>query len=152
VVTAIESNGKTYFKAVESKRLTTEKITKAFEGKLTDGTLLITDSHNSYKLFAKENPNLKHKTFIAKDHINKDDKKIHVQTVNNKHKKLKQFLNPFNGVRSKYLQNYLYWFAYADKLRETKHTIKQWIIGGLIADNSYQLFKLFKENAVNIRI
>jgi transposase-like protein len=152
VVTAIERGGEAYLKAVESKRLTTEEITKAFDGKLTDGTLLITDSHNSYKSFAKENPNLKHKTFIAKNHINKDDKKIHVQTVNNKHKKLKQFLDPFNGVSSKYLQNYLNWFAYADKLRETKHTIKQWVIGGLVAGNSYQLFELFKENAVNIRI
>lgn len=152
VVTAVERGGETHLKAVESKRLTAEEITKALDGKLTKGTLLITDSHNSYKSFAKENPDLKHKTFIAKDHINKDDKRIHVQNVNNKHKKLKQFLDPFNGVSSKYLQNYLYWFAYADKLRETKHTIKQWIIGGLIADNSYQLFELFKENAVNIRI
>jgi hypothetical protein len=80
-------------KAVESKRLTTEEISKAFDGKLTDGTLLITDSHKSYKSFVKENPAIKHKTFIAKDHVNKEDKKIHVQTVNNKHKKLKQFLD-----------------------------------------------------------
>jgi len=152
VVTAVERGGKTYLKAVESKRLTTEEITKAFDGKITEGTLLITDSHNSYKSFVKENPGLKHKTFIAKDHINKGDKKVHVQTVNNKHKQLKQFLDPFNGVSSKYLQNYLNWFAYADKLRATKHTIKQWIIGGLVADNSYQLFELFKQNAVNIRI
>lgn len=151
VVTAIERGGETYLKAVESKRLTTEEITKAFDGKLTEGTLLITDSHKSYKSFAKENPGLKHKTFIAKDHVSKEDKKIHVQTVNNKHKKLKQFLDPFNGVSSKYLQNYLNWFAYAEKLRETKHTIKQWIIGGLLADNSYELFLLFKQNAVNIR-
>ncbi len=152
VVTAIERGGETYLKAVESKRLTTQEITKAFDGKLAEGTVLITDSHNSYKSFAKENPNLKHKTFIAKDHINKEDKKIHVQGVNNKHKKLKQFLTPFNGVSSKYLQNYLNWFAYADKLRETKQTIKQWVIGGLVADNSYELFLLFKQNAVNIRI
>jgi transposase-like protein len=152
VVTAIERGGQTYLKAVESKRLTTQEITQAFDGKLQEGTLLITDSHKSYKSFAKENPELKHKTFIAKDHVNKEDKKIHVQTVNNKHKKLKQFLDPFNGVSSKYLQNYLNWFAYAQKLRESKHTLKQWIIAGMIADNSYDLFQLFKQNAVNIRI
>lgn len=152
VVTAVERGGETYMKAVESKRLTKEEITKAFDGKLKDGTLLITDSHKSYKSFVKENPAIKHKTFIAKDHVNKEDKRIHVQTVNNKHKKLKQFLDPFNGVSSKYLQNYLNWFAYAEKLRETKHTIKQWVIGGMLASNPYELFLLFKQNAVNIRI
>ena len=152
VVTAVERGGETYLKAVESKRLTTQEITQAFDGKLTDGTLLITDSHKSYKKFAKENPAIKHKTFIAKDHVNKEDKNIHVQTVNNKHKKLKLFLVPFNGVSSKYLQNYLNWFAYAEKLRETKHTIKQWVISGMLAGNSYELFLLFKQNAVNIRI
>ena len=152
VVTAMERGGRTFFKAVESKRLTTQEITKAFDGKLTDGTLLITDSHVSYKKFAKENPNIKHKSFIAKDHVHKQDKNIHVQGVNNKHKKLRDFLDPFNGVSSKYLQNYLNWFAYADKLRETKHTLKQWMIAGLMADASYELFWQFKENAVNIRI
>lgn len=152
VVTAVERGGKTYLKAVESKRLTTEEITKAFDGKLTDGTILITDSHNSYKSFAKANPTIIHKTFVAKDHVNKTDKKIHVQGVNNKHKKLKDFLKPFNGVSSKYLQNYLNMFAYSEKLRETKHTIKQWITTGLITGNSYEIFLQFKQNAVNIRI
>jgi transposase-like protein len=152
VVTAVERGGQIYLKTVESKRLTTQEITKAFDGKLTEGTTLITDSHYSYKGFAKENLHIKHKSFIAKDHVNKEDNKIHVQGVNNKHKQLKDFLIPFNGVSSKYLQNYLNWFAYAKKLRETKHTIKQWILTGLIMDNSYELFLLFKQNAVNIRI
>lgn len=152
VVTALERGGETFLKAVETKRLTTQQIAQAFDSKLLEGTTLITDSHNSYKSFAKANPTIIHKTFIAKDHVNKTDKKIHVQGVNNKHKKLKDFLRPFNGVSSKYLQNYLNMFAYSEKLRETKHTIKQWIITGLIASDSYEIFLLFKQNAVNIRI
>lgn len=66
--------------------------------------------------------------------------------------KLKQFLVPFNGVSSKYLQNYLNWVAYTEKFREAKHTIRQWIIGGMLGVNSYELFLLFKQNAVYIRI
>lgn len=89
IVTAIERGGQMLMKAVESKRLTTEEITKAFDGKLSEGSLLITDSHKSYKSFAKENPEIKHKTFIAKDHVNKEDKRLHVQAVNNKHKQLR---------------------------------------------------------------
>jgi hypothetical protein len=43
-------------------------------------------------------------------------------------------------------------FAYADKLRESKHTIKQWLIGALLADNAYELYLQFGKNAVNIRL
>lgn len=152
VVTAVERGGETFFKAVESKRLDKEEIKLAFENKLTQGTLLITDSHPSYKAFVKDIPEIKHKTYIAKEHTDKENKNIHVQAVNNKHKQLKQFLDPFNGVSSKYLQNYLNWFAYADKLRQTKQTIKQWIIGRLLTNEAYEFFWQFKENAVIIRI
>lgn len=152
VVTAVERGGETFLKAVETKRLTTDEITKAFDGRLTDGAILITDAHPSYKSFAKENPLLIHKTFIAKDHVSKTDKKVHVQTVNHTHRELKDFLRQFNGVSSKYLQNYLNLFAYADKLRESKHTIKKWLVGALLADSAYNLYLLFGQNAVNIRI
>ena len=152
VVTAVERGGEKFLKAVETKRLTTEEVTKAFDGRLLEGTTLYTDAHPTYKSFAKENPLLKHKTFIAKEHVSKIDKKIHVQTVNHTHRELKDFLRQFNGVSSKYLQNYLNLFAYADKLRESKHTIKQWLVGALLADNAYNFYLLFQQNAVNIRI
>lgn len=152
VVTAVERKGETFLKAVESKRLTSQEIDKAFGNKLAQGTVLVTDSHVPYKSYAKSNPRIKHKTFISKDHTDKKDRSIHVQAVNKKHKEWRDFLDPFNGVSSKYPQNYLNWFAYADKLRQTKSTLKQWIVGGLSASQAYDLFWLFKENAVNIRI
>ena len=129
-----------------------EEIQKAFDGRLSDGTILLTDAHPSYKSFVKENPLLKHKTFVAKEHVSKTDKKVHVQTVNHTHRELKDFLRQFNGVSSKYLQNYLNLFAYANKLRESKHTIKQWMVSALLADNAYNLYLLFGQNAVNIII
>jgi len=64
---------------------------------------------------------------------------------------LRKFLRPFNGVSSKYLQNYLNWFAYADNIKSNKETIKQWFLTLLISDQAYQLFELFKQNAVIIR-
>lgn len=151
VVTAVQRNGERYLKAVESKRLTSEEITKALDGKLLDNTTLITDKHASYKLFAKENQTIKHKSVLAKEHVNKKDKSIHLQHVNNTHSQLRAFLRPFNGVSSKYLQNYLNWFAYAEKLNGTKTTIRQWLFTILTSTGAYDLFWLFKENAVNIR-
>ena len=34
----------------------------------------------------------------------------HIQSINNYHSRLKAFLKPFNGVSTKYLNNYLVWF------------------------------------------
>ena len=151
VVTAVQRNGERYLRAVESKRLSSAEITKALDGKLADQTTLITDKHPSYKLFAKENQLIKHRSVLATEHVNKDDKNVHLQHVNNTHSQLRAFLRPFNGVSSKYLQNYLNWFAYAEKLSGTKATIKQWFLAILASPLSYDLFWSFKENAVNIR-
>ena len=71
--------------------------------------------------------------------------------MNNTHAELRKFLRPFNGVSSKYLQNYLNWFAYADKINNSKTTLKQWLITILMSETGYQLFYLFKQNAVLIR-
>jgi transposase-like protein len=125
VVTVVQRNGEKYLKAVESKRLTKEEIIKALDGKLANNTTLITDKHPSYKAFAKDNPSIKHKALLAKDHVDKNDRTIHLQKVNQVHAQLRTFLRPFNGVSSKYLQNYLNWYAYVDKIRNTKTTIKQ---------------------------
>ena len=151
VVTAVERNGDKYLKAVASKRLSKEEITKALDGKLADNTTLITDKHPSYKAFAKDNPSIKHKALLAKDHVDRKDKTIHLQKVNNVHAQVKAFLQPFNGVSSKYLQNYLNWYAYVDNIRNSKTTLKQWFLYMLLTDQAYQLYELFKQNAVIIR-
>jgi len=143
VVTAVERKGTKYLKAVESKRLSKEEITKALGGKLSDNTTLITDKHPSYKAFAKDNPTIKHKAVLAKDHVDKKDKTVHLQKVNNTHAQLRKFLLPFNGVSTKYLQNYLNWFAYTDHIRNSKTSLKQWFVSILLSDKAYELFDLF---------
>lgn len=152
IVTAIErESGKKYLKAVQTKRLSKEDIEKAFEGKLASNTVLITDKHPSYRAFAKDNSKIKHKALLAKDHVDKKDKAIHLQLVNNTHKQLRDFLKPFGGVSTKYLQNYLNWFAYQNQFKEKKETLMQWLITIVLSDTAYDLFWMFKQNAVIIR-
>lgn len=86
---------------------------------------------------------MKHKALLAEEHVDKKDKSLHLQKVNQTHSQLSKFLQPFNGVSSKYLQNYLNWFAYQDHLKNSKTTIKQWMLTILLSDQSCQLFKLF---------
>ena len=149
IVSSVERGGKKYFKAVETQRLSKADLEKVFKDKLEKDATLITDKHSAYKSYAKQQQ-LKHKTVRAKDHVDKKDKKLHLQHVNKTHKEIREFLLPFKGVSSKYLQNYLNWYAYSDKLSGTKTTIKQWIITILTSWQAYELFRLFKDNAVNI--
>ncbi len=151
VVTVVSRSGGKYLKAVESKRLGKEEIAQVLDGKLADGTILMTDKHPSYKAYAKQNPALKHRVLLAKDHVDRKDKTVHLQHVNNTHSQLRKFLAPFNGVSTKYLQNYLNWYAYIGEIRKTRTTLKQWFIAALMSDQAYGLFWLFKHNAVIIR-
>jgi hypothetical protein len=85
VVTVVSSIGEKILKAVESKRLNKKKIAKVLDDKTADNSTLITDKHYSYKAYTKNNPLIKHKQLLAKDHVDKKDKSIHLQKVNNVH-------------------------------------------------------------------
>jgi len=151
VITAIERNGDKIFKVVETKRLTAENIKEALEGKIKTGSTFITDKHNSYKAYSKLNPELVHKSVKASEHVSKSDKTVHLQSVNQVHTQVRKFIGKFNGVSTKYLQNYLNWYAYQGKILESKSVLKQWVLTGMLSPAAYDLFLLFKENAVNIR-
>jgi transposase-like protein len=151
VVSAIDEQNQTYFKAIETKRITAKQLSKTLGKKLDKKVLLITDKHPSYRPFVKSKPTLKHKTIKANEHVHTEDKKINLQKINNQHKQLRQFLGKFNGVSSKYLQNYLNWFAYGKKMENFANHTKQWLYAIITTDFAYSLYQLIKLNAVNIR-
>lgn len=45
----------------------------------------------------------------------------HIQHVNAYHKRLKQFMERFQGVETKYLDNYLFWFRYLEQSKKVAH-------------------------------
>lgn len=151
VVTAIDENNNKYLKAIETKRITARHLSKTLGKKLSKNATLITDMHPSYRPFVKSKPGIKHKTVKAKEHVNKEDKKVNLQKVNNTHKQLRQFLGRFNGVSTKYLPNYLNWFAYGKNMEQAANQLKQWFYAILSSDIAYNLYQAIKLNAVNIR-
>lgn len=152
VITAVERNtGNKFFKVVESKRLSKKQISSAIKNKIAKGATLITDKHSSYAAFIKDNKGIKHKQLLAKEHVDRKDKSIHLQKVNNVHSQVRGFIKPFNGVSSKYLQNYLNWYAYKDSIRNSKTTLKMWLVAILFSDKAYEIFELFKQNEMIIR-
>lgn len=83
-------------------------IERFFYGRLVTNSVLCTDEHSSYKAFAKSQgiqikqiPSGKHKLGI-----------YHIQHVNSYHSHLKGWMKRFNGVATKYLNNYLSWFKW----------------------------------------
>lgn len=151
VVTAVSRDGKKYMKAVESKRLSSRQINKAIGSRLAKGSILITDEHHSYKGFVATKKGITHKTVLAKEHVKKSDKTVHLQTVNSAHNQLRIFLNPFQGVSTKYLQNYLNWHICEKEIQKAANQLKQWFGAILTTDIAYKTYILFTQNAVNIR-
>ena len=98
---------------VDAKKISGKQAAEALENKLTPKTILITDENRAYNKVAKENPEIKHKTISSwKNRQEKPKNGIHLQTINNQHKQLRDFLRRFNGVATKYLPNHLNWFIY----------------------------------------
>ena len=80
--------------------------------------MLCSDGHRSYGAFAKANE-IDHRKFNASKGQRTVDKVYHVQNVNNMDRRLRQFMDSFNGVATKYLQNYLNWFLVLEKIKRS---------------------------------
>lgn len=101
-------------------RISADDISKVLKDKLEPKTVLCTDGHRSFEAFAKEN-HLEHQTIkvSAKEYVKKGT--YHVQHVNQTAQDLKNWLNSFNGVSTKYLQNYLNWYALKSIINENQN-------------------------------
>lgn len=151
VITAIDRQGNRYLKAVETKRINATQVRKTIGKKLSKGATLITDKHSSYLKYTKGLKTIKHKTVKASEQKQNADKVINLQHVNNTHKQLRDFLDRFNGVSTKYLQNYLNWFLYQKELDQTTKQMRAWFLTILTSESASSMINMLKSNAVNIK-
>lgn len=104
-------------------RIRRKDVEKALGGKIRKDTVFCTDAHRSYSAFAKHQDLEHHKIKVGTRGYTKDQV-YHVQTVNSKVSRLKTWIRDFNGVSTKYLQNYLNWFITLEKLRDKALPLK----------------------------
>ncbi len=75
----------------------------------------------------------------------------HIQNVNNYHRRLKGWIQRFNGVATKYLDNYLAWFQTLESIKHQRNevTINDFIISGNLIPNieTYNTLRLSEFNA-----
>lgn len=138
VVVAQDRNGQVIAQKAGTGRVRAEEIDAVIGCYIDPSSLLCTDTATNYKKFAlikalKHEPiNLSKEGYVKKDIY-------HLQNVNNYHKRLKGWMNRFQGVATKYLDNYLYWFNFlqqSKKLAE-KEQINQMLLSA--CQNSNQI-------------
>lgn len=118
VVATCDRSGNKDFKVATRGRISKNDLDKILKGKLDKAEVLCSDSHRSYGAFAKAN-SITHKKFNASKGQRTVEKVYHVQNVNNMDMRLRKFMDSFNGVATKYLQNYLNWFLVLEKIKNS---------------------------------
>ena len=103
--------------AVCNGRITTNDIVRFFDGKIEEDVTFVVDSHKSYFSINKDlNVELK-QVPRGKSML---DSVYHLQHVNSLHSGFKRWLMPFNGVSTKYINNYLAWFKFLQLSKKNK--------------------------------
>lgn len=118
VITTCDRSGNKDMKVAAMGRISKKDIDKVLHGKLSKVDMLCSDSHRSYTAFAKSEQ-VEHKKFNASKGQRVKDKVYHVQNVNNMDMRLRKWMGQFNGVATKYLQNYLNWFLVLEKVKNS---------------------------------
>lgn len=122
ILVSCDRKGNKHLQIATRGRVSTQEIATVLKNKIEPKTVLCTDGHRSYEKFAKDN-NFEHQTIKVSA---KQYKKgiYHIQNVNQTAKNLKDWMGKFNGVSTKYLQNYLNWFALKDIIDKSQHPVK----------------------------
>lgn len=128
------------FKVAKRGRIRKVDIENAISGKIEKDAVLCTDSHRSYSAFAKSE-GIEHKKIHARKKQYVKDKIYHVQNANQTARALKDWMAGFNGVATKYLQNYLSWFMVLEQVKGKTDKVKEFAIAALVSTNAWALFK-----------
>jgi transposase-like protein len=155
VLTAVSRGKGGLASVVAAKKISSKEALAALDAldnKLEPGSILITDEASSYNAIARKNPNITHKKVSSKkNRTTKPSDKIHLQTVNNQHKQIRDFLIPFNGVSTKYLPNYLNWFFYQKSQLANREKVKTLLYTCLMAATSLKWLSKIIQNEILIR-
>lgn len=113
VVVAYDRNGSIITKMAGRGRITAKEIDQTLGEYLDKEIVLCTDSATNYKSFAKKK-GITHETINSNkgEYVKKGI--YHIQHVNAYHQRLKKWMERFNGVATKYMDNYLFWFRFLE--------------------------------------
>jgi len=120
VLCAIDRVGNVVTELLCKGRMKHTDLERLFRNRIDDEAIFCTDSHKSYVKFAQN-------LGIELQQIKRGKHKegiYHIQHINAFHSKLKKWMDNFNGVATKYLANYMYWFKWLEVFNTEKDTVK----------------------------
>jgi hypothetical protein len=94
-------------------RITAKEIDTVIGDYISPSSLLCSDSARNYKSFAKMK-GIEHQAINIRKGVYVKKRIYHIQHVNSYHKRLKKWMERFQGVATKYLDNYLFWFRFLE--------------------------------------
>lgn len=150
VVVSRDRDGNADMKTATRGRISKKDLDRVFEDKIEQDTILCTDSHRSYSAFARSHE-LDHQKIKANKGQYVKDQVFHVQNVNNLSKRLKAWMNQFNGVSTKYLQNYLNWFLVLEKVKQSTQKVSMLAFFALSTNEAWFDFKNIAINHILFR-
>lgn len=115
VLCAVNRSGQSYVKVGKLGKVSQRCVSVVFDKHIKEHATLCTDGEKAYRRFSID----KHLKLVQLDTKKSKSGIYHIQHINNYHSMLKKFLEPFNGVSTKYLNNYLVWYNLVKFAKET---------------------------------
>lgn len=127
-------------------RIKKTDIDLAIGKRVTEETILCSDSHVSYKGFAIDNA-IEHHAVRANLKQYVKQKIYHVQHVNSIDSRLKKWIEyQFGGVSTKYLQKYLNWFRTKERLKYSREFLKEFTEKSLEDITAHNRYTVINQN------
>ncbi|SDG46009.1 ISXO2-like transposase domain-containing protein [Paenibacillus sp. cl6col] len=104
--------------------VTLPKIAEELERCFEKEVVLCTDSATNYKAFAKQK-GIPHEMINASKGIHVKKGVFHIKHVNSYHQRLKKWMERFNGVATKYMDNYLSWFRFLELHKQLNKNLRK---------------------------
>ncbi|NGQ94871.1 IS1595 family transposase [Brevibacillus sp. SYP-B805] len=144
VVVAHDRNGNIISKMAGRGRISADEIDQVLSEYLDKEIVLCTDSATNYKAFAKQK-GISHEIINANKGVHVRKGVYHIQHVNAYHQRLKKWMERFNGVATKYIDNYLFWFRFLELNKQlSKKLCKQTMVLDACKRANHITIKTFK--------
>ena len=116
VMAVISRDGSIVCKTSGRGGTTPEKIHDTVGDVLDPKAILVTDAAAAFRKYAEQN-GMQHVWVNPNQGIRKQGI-YHIQRANGYHSRLKKWMRRFNGVATKYLNHYLYWFRLLEQTKD----------------------------------
>lgn len=141
VITAMDESDTIFFHVAKRGRVDSDSIDKALAPRISDKPIrrdmLVSDSETAYNSIVKKKK-LIHMVIPTGKHLAPNG--ANIQKVNSLHSRLDKWMRQFNGVASKYLQNYMNYFTTIENLKNIRGKfikVWEWILSNKQAFTSY---------------